>query len=112
LWEGARRQPAGVDGRESRIDRVSEPLRVWIDQDLCTGDGLCVQYAPEVFEFDIDGLAYVKNDEGELLTASRAQADVPARLRLDVIDSATECPGACIHVVRPTDGHEVAGPDA
>ena len=91
---------------------MSEPLRVWIDQDLCTGDGLCVQYAPEVFEFDIDGLAYVKNDEGELLTANGAQTVVPERLRLDVIDSATECPGACIHVVRPSDGQEVAGPDA
>ncbi|MDP3712882.1 MAG: ferredoxin [Mycobacteriales bacterium] len=22
---------------------------VRVDQDLCTGDGLCVQYAPEVF---------------------------------------------------------------
>ena len=41
-------------------------LEVWVDQDLCTGDGLCVQYAPEVFEFDIDGLAYVKGEDGEL----------------------------------------------
>ena len=35
----------------------TDELQVWIEQDLCTGDGLCVQYAPEVFEFDIDGLA-------------------------------------------------------
>jgi ferredoxin len=94
------------------IDTVSEQLRVWIDQDLCTGDGLCVQYAPEVFEFDIDGLAYVKNDSGDLLSASRAETDVPERLRLDVIDSAKECPGDCIHVVRAADGAAVAGPDA
>jgi ferredoxin len=91
---------------------VSEPLRVWIDQDLCTGDGLCVQYAPEVFEFDVDGLAYVKNADGDLLAAARAEADVPERLRLDVIDSAKECPGACIHVVRSAGGGEVAGPHA
>lgn len=38
-----------------------EPARVRVDQQLCTGDGLCAQYAPEVFEFDIDGLAYVKD---------------------------------------------------
>lgn len=38
-----------------------EALEVWIDQDLCTGDGICAQYAPEVFELDIDGLAYVKS---------------------------------------------------
>jgi ferredoxin len=54
----------------------------------------------------------VKNDAGELLAAKRAAADVPARLRLDVIDSAKECPGDCIHVVRSSDGTEVAGPNA
>jgi ferredoxin len=87
-------------------------LHVWIDQDLCTGDGLCVQYAPEVFEFDVDGLAYVKDGDGELLAAPGARADVPEKLRLDVIASAKECPGECIHVVRASDDTEVAGPDA
>lgn len=87
-----------------------EPLRVWVDQDLCTGDGLCVQYAPEVFEFDVDGLAYVKDASGELLLAPGSRTDVPARLRLDVIDAAKECPGNCIHVERARDGVEVAGP--
>jgi ferredoxin len=91
---------------------VSESLRVWIDQELCTGDGLCVQYAPEVFEFDVDGLAYVKDDSGELLESPGARVDVPAGLRLDVISSAKECPGECIHVVREADGVEVEGPDA
>ena len=91
---------------------MSEPLRVWIDQDLCTGDGLCVQYAPEVFEFDVDGLAYVKDGDGELLESAGAHADVPANLRLDVISSAKECPGECIHVVRERDGVEVEGPGA
>ena len=57
-----------------------------------------MQYAPEVFEFDVDGLAYVKDGAGELLTAPAARTDVPAHLRLDVIDAAKECPGDCIHV--------------
>jgi ferredoxin len=91
---------------------VSEPLRVWIDQELCTGDGLCVQYAPEVFEFDVDGLAYVKDGAGELLAEPGSRADVPQRFQLDVISSAKECPGECIHVVRSGDGTEVAGPQA
>jgi ferredoxin len=89
-----------------------EPLRVWVDQDLCTGDGLCVQYAPDVFEFDVDGLAYVKDETGELLLQPGRRADVPDRLRLDVIDAAKECPGDCIHVLRATDEVEIAGPDA
>jgi ferredoxin len=91
---------------------VSDALKVWIDQELCTGDGLCVQYAPEVFEFDVDGLAYVKDGAGDLLAAPGSRAAVPASLRLDVISSAKECPGDCIHVVRESDDVEVAGPDA
>ncbi len=91
---------------------TTEPLRVWVDQDLCTGDGLCVQYAPEVFEFDIDGLAYVKDTDGELLTSPGSQVDVPENLRLEIIDAAKECPGECIHVQRAADGAAVAGPNA
>ncbi|PZF82540.1 ferredoxin [Micromonospora deserti] len=91
---------------------ATDQLQVWVDQDLCTGDGLCVQYAPEVFEFDIDGLAYVKGSDGELRQAPGSRVEVPAHLRLEVIDSAKECPGECIHVVRASDGVELAGPDA
>jgi ferredoxin len=89
-----------------------EELRVWVDQDLCTGDGLCVQYAPEVFEFDVDGLAYVKDEDGQLQLAVGSRVDVPAHLRLEVVGAARDCPGECIHVVRARDGAEVAGPDA
>lgn len=87
----------------------NEQLTVHIDQDLCTGDGLCVQYAPEVFEFDIDGLAYVKGDDGELRTDTGERVEVPAKLRLDIIDAAKDCPGECIHVRDPADS-PVAGP--
>lgn len=90
----------------------SEPLEVWIDQDLCTGDGLCAQYAADVFELDIDGLAYVKDAQGELQSAHGARVRVPGDLVLNVIDSAKECPGDCIHVRRTSDGVMVAGPDA
>ncbi|MFF4589456.1 ferredoxin [Streptomyces sp. NPDC001388] len=90
----------------------AEELEVWIDQDLCTGDGICAQYAPEVFELDIDGLAYVKSAEDELLQAKGAAAPVPLPLLTDVVDSARECPGECIHVRRVSDRVELYGPDA
>jgi ferredoxin len=77
---------------------LEQPLEVWIDQDLCTGDGLCAQYAPEVFELDLDGLAYVKGADGELRSAAGATVPVPAGLTLEVLDSAKECPGECIYV--------------
>lgn len=89
-----------------------EALEVWIDQDLCTGDGICVQYAPEIFELDIDGLAYVKGDDAELRQAPGATAPVPLPLLTDVVDSARECPGECIHVRRVSDSVEVHGPEA
>lgn len=89
------------------------PLEVWINHDLCTGDGICAQYAPDVFELDIDGVAYVKaTADGELLTGAAARVPVPADLVANVIDSAKECPGDCIHVRRVDDHVAVAGPDA
>ncbi|MFF3463377.1 ferredoxin [Streptomyces sp. NPDC002619] len=89
-----------------------EALEVWIDQDLCTGDGICAQYAPEVFELDIDGLAYVKGPDDELLQAKGAVTPVPLPLLVDVVDSVRECPGECIHVRRVSDRVEIHGPDA
>ena len=100
------RQEAG-SGTDSDV-----PLEVWIDQDLCTGDGICAQYAPEVFELDIDGLAYVKSADDELLQDAGASTPVPLPLLTDVVASAKECPGDCIHVRRVSDKVEVHGPDA
>ncbi|MFC9315954.1 ferredoxin [Streptomyces nigra] len=96
-------QAASVEG---------EALEVWVDQALCTGDGICAQYAPEVFELDIDGLAYVKGADEELLQAEGVTTPVPLPLLTDVVDSARECPGECIHVRRVLDKVEVFGPDA
>lgn len=81
-----------------------------VDQALCTGDGLCVQYAPDVFEFDVDGLAYVKDAAGELQLADGAVVEVPEGTAAAVIDSAIECPGECIHVTDAA-GKAVAGPE-
>jgi ferredoxin len=86
-------------------------LHVRIDQELCTGDGLCVQLADEVFEFDIDGLAYVKEGDGDLRTEPGATAAVPAACAREVVDAAIGCPGECIFVTR-ADGTPVAGPGA
>ena len=43
-------------------------MKVWIDQDLCTGDGLCEEIAPDVFTLLDDGLAYVV--EGDKIFAA------------------------------------------
>jgi ferredoxin len=79
-------------------------MKVWIDQDLCTGDGLCEEIAPAVFTLLDDGLAYVKetvddevvvkNDPG----GSAGLADVPEDLEEAVTEAAEECPGECIFI--------------
>ena len=75
-------------------------LRVWIDQDLCTGDGLCVDHCPDVFVLLEDGIAYVKESGGVLNDPGGAEslALVPADLGVDVVHAADDCPGECIFI--------------
>ena len=75
-------------------------MKVWIDQEGCTGDGLCEELCPEMFILSDDGLAYVRED-GKVLgdPGGIAQmAQVPAELEEDVVEAERECPGECIHV--------------
>jgi ferredoxin len=75
-------------------------MKVWIDQDLCTGDGLCEEIAPAVFTLLDDGLAYVK--EGAEVKSdpggAQGQAPVPSALEDAVTEAAEECPGECIFI--------------
>ncbi len=72
--------------------------KVWIDQDLCTGDGICEEIAPDVFTLLDDGLAYVKDGDKVLSDPGGAEAMAPVSdSQLEaVIESAEECPGECI----------------
>jgi ferredoxin len=75
-------------------------MRVWIDQDLCTGDGLCVDHCPDVFVQLEDGIAYVAQD-GTVLNdpgSSGSLADVAPRHVRAVIHAAEDCPGECIFI--------------
>lgn len=75
-------------------------MRVWIDQDLCTGDGLCVDHCPDVFVQMEDGIAYVA-ERGEPLNdpgGSGSLAEVPERDIAEVVLAADVCPGECIFI--------------
>ncbi|MEY2939268.1 MAG: ferredoxin [Ilumatobacteraceae bacterium] len=82
-------------------------MRVWIDQDLCTGDGLCIDHCPDVFVQLEDGIAYVAergvalNDPG----SSGSLARVEQRDHLAVVRAAEVCPGECIFI--ELDAHDV-----
>ncbi len=75
-------------------------MRVWIDQDLCTGDGLCVDHCHDVFTLLEDGIAYVV-EAGSVLNdpgGSRSLAEVSHRHVDSVIKAAEVCPGECIFI--------------
>jgi ferredoxin len=55
----------------------------YVDQENCTGEEICVQTCPEVFQLNDDGVAEVHNPTGA------SEADIQ-----DAIDS---CPTKCIH---------------
>ena len=75
-------------------------MRVWIDQDLCTGDGLCVDHCPDVFVQVQDGIAYVVQDGVTLNDpgSSGSLAIVETKNQVDVVKAAEVCPGECIFI--------------
>jgi ferredoxin len=77
-------------------------MKVWIDQDLCTGDGLCEEICPTVFTLLDDGLAYVK--EGTEVKSSPGGAEglafVGPEFEDAVVEASEECPGECIFIER------------
>ncbi len=75
-------------------------MRVWIDQDLCTGDGLCVDHCPDSFVLLEDGIAYVV-EQGVILNSpgsSGSMAAVNERNMQAVVQAADVCPGECIFI--------------
>ena len=85
-------------------------MKVWIDQDLCTGDGICTEICPTIFEMHDDGLAYVKEehwksiagtDDGKgdpALKMAEGMAAVSEELLEAVIEPAEDCPGESIFI--------------
>ena len=84
-------------------------MKVWIDQDLCTGDGLCEEIAPDIFFGQDDGLFYVKESsekwgEEKLFDGKTNPAGAEGMARVHdssveaVIEAAEECPGECIFI--------------
>jgi ferredoxin len=100
-------QPNGTDERERMAQKTN--LMVWIDQDLCTGDGICEEITPDVFTARDDGLWVVKEEEKNFgrtkifdgedgPDGAQGMARIPDHLHEDAMESAEECPGECIFI--------------
>ncbi len=102
---------------------MATTLMVWIDQDLCTGDGICSEICPAVFEPRDDGLWVVKEEAehfgdrivfdgvegaGHGPDNGRGVARVPDSEIDNTVEAAEECPGECI-MIEPYDQAAIDG---
>jgi len=69
-------------------------LQIRVDRDKCTGEAVCVDIAPEVFQLDEEeGLAEVINPSG-------ADRDI-------IIEAAQSCPQSAITVIEAGTGQQL-----
>jgi ferredoxin len=73
-------------------------VRVWIDQDCCTGAGLCVDHCPDLFIVLDDGIGYVRDGASVITDPHHPSVAVPARHERAAIDAVERCPGECIYL--------------
>jgi ferredoxin len=73
-------------------------MKVWIDQDCCTGAGLCVDHCPELFIVLEDGIGYVHEGRHVITDPEHPSVVVPRRYEKAAIDAVERCPGECIYL--------------
>lgn len=73
-------------------------MRVWIDQDECTGSGLCEVLEPSVFGIGADGLAVVRNGDSALPSGPTGALTVSPDFEREVLEACQACPGRCIRI--------------
>jgi len=73
-------------------------MRVWVDQDLCVGNGICEELSPAVFQIVEGAIAYVLDGDRLLPRGQDGVLTVPAGLEESVLDAAEECPAECIYL--------------
>lgn len=84
---------------------MTRKVYTWIDQEICTGDGICQEICPALYVSHDDGLYYVKEEKDKTgkdengqpkLKGASGLALVPDHLLDDAVEAAEECPGTCI----------------
>ncbi|HLS75606.1 MAG TPA: ferredoxin [Nocardia sp.] len=62
-------------------------MKVSVDLDQCEANGICVGFAPDVFELDDDDQLHILTEE------------VPAERRAEVEDAVAQCPKAALKLL-------------
>ncbi|SFT05302.1 ferredoxin [Marininema halotolerans] len=68
-------------------------MRTWVDKDTCIACGACGACAPDVYDYDEDGIAFV------ILDDNAGTAIIPEEFHDDVQDAMEGCPTDSIKVV-------------
>ena len=74
-------------------------MKVWVDQDVCTGDGLCEESCPSMFHLR-DDVSYVSipGFQPSFRGGPSDVVEIPAEMLDAVLDAAEDCPGECIFI--------------
>jgi ferredoxin len=77
-------------GRTREEEHVAESIRVLVDTDVCTGNGMCVRVAPQVFEIA---------DGADVSSVLMAEVSDPALIEL-AEEAEQVCPTLAIKIER------------
>ena len=96
--------PCKVDEQLAYPPTKGSTMKVWIDQDLCTGDGLCEEIAPGRVH-PARRRTRLRQGGGTIYATAKGNpqgaeglANIPDGQLDAVIESAEECPGECIYI--------------
>lgn len=64
----------------------------WVDKETCIACGACGGTAPDIYDYDDEGLAFV------ILDQNRGIAEIPETLHVDLIEAMEGCPTDSIKV--------------
>lgn len=64
----------------------------YVDKETCIACGLCGALAPDIYDYDDEGLAYV------LIDNNTGQAEIPEQLVDDMNDAHESCPTGSIKI--------------
>ena len=73
-------------------------MQVWIDQDCCTGAGLCVDHCPDLYGVLEAGTGFGHAGGRSGTDETPRGRHVPRRYEHAAIDAVERCPGECIYV--------------
>jgi ferredoxin len=73
-------------------------LTVWINQDKCTGSGLCLEECPSMFVHNEKGKGRIKKADGSLVTGVENRVEVAPEHHKTVIAAFDACPTSAIGI--------------